>query len=355
MTRVLMTADTVGGVWTYALELADAVAPYGIDVHLATMGRRLSPSQWQEVRRSAVVDVHESELALEWMPEPWADVDRAGAWLQELVDEVQPELLHLNGYSHAALPWQVPTVVVAHSDVVSWWRAVHRAAPSEEWDEYRARVAAGLRGADAVVAPTAAVLDDLRESYAFDRGVVIPNCRRGDWIQDVAKEPLVLGAGRVWDEAKGLAALAAAGDRLPWQVCIAGEGGALGPLPFEELTGWLNRASVFAAPASYEPFGLGILEAGLAGCALVLGDIPSLREVWGEDALFVRRDSDALAGAVRWLIDSPPRRHEMAARARRRAQRYTSGLMAKQYVAVYQRLAATAPGAAPAESTPLYN
>ncbi len=31
-------------------------------------------------------------------------------------------------------------------------------------------------------------------------------------------------------------------------------------------------------PARYEPFGLSVLEAALSGCALVLGDIPSLRE-----------------------------------------------------------------------------
>ena len=38
--RVLMTADTVGGVWTYALELAGALAPLGVDITLATMSPR---------------------------------------------------------------------------------------------------------------------------------------------------------------------------------------------------------------------------------------------------------------------------------------------------------------------------
>ena len=39
--KVLMTADTVGGVWTYALELAGALAPHGVTVALATMGAGL--------------------------------------------------------------------------------------------------------------------------------------------------------------------------------------------------------------------------------------------------------------------------------------------------------------------------
>lgn len=41
--RILMTADTVGGVWTYALELAQALDSRGIQIALATMGR-LFPS-----------------------------------------------------------------------------------------------------------------------------------------------------------------------------------------------------------------------------------------------------------------------------------------------------------------------
>ena len=37
ITKILMTADTVGGIWTYAIELCRAIRPYGIQVALATM------------------------------------------------------------------------------------------------------------------------------------------------------------------------------------------------------------------------------------------------------------------------------------------------------------------------------
>src|SRR5436190_23853133 len=36
--RVLMTADTVGGVWTYALELARVLCEQEVEITLATMG-----------------------------------------------------------------------------------------------------------------------------------------------------------------------------------------------------------------------------------------------------------------------------------------------------------------------------
>jgi glycogen(starch) synthase len=46
---VLMTADTVGGVWTYAAELARTLAARGVDVHLATMGAPVRAHQRQQV------------------------------------------------------------------------------------------------------------------------------------------------------------------------------------------------------------------------------------------------------------------------------------------------------------------
>ena len=79
-----MTADTVGGVWTYALELARALEPHGVEIALATMGARLSAAQRAEVARLANVEVFDSGFKLEWMDEPWRDVEAAGWWLLEL-------------------------------------------------------------------------------------------------------------------------------------------------------------------------------------------------------------------------------------------------------------------------------
>ena len=77
-------------------------------------------------------------------------------------------------------------------------------------------------------------------------------------------------------------------------------------------------------------FGLSALEAALSGCALVLGDIPSLREVWGDAALFVAPDdTDALAQALQGLIDRPAYRRELADRATKRAGLYTPRRMAR--------------------------
>src|SRR5690606_3875973 len=122
----------------------------------------------------------------------------------------------------------------------------------------------------------------------------------------VAAEPFVLTAGRLWDRAKNVAALDAVAPSLPWPVLVAGDDSGpdgqaeigrnlrpLGLLAPAELAQWMGRAAVFALPARYEPFGLAVLEAALSGCALVLGDIPTFRELWDDTALFVPPDDHA--------------------------------------------------------------
>ncbi len=341
--KILMTADAVGGVWTYALELARSLESHGVEFLIATMGPRLSAAQKRDAARSKNVTLIESDLRLEWMDEPWAEVDHASAWLLQSAANFEPELVHLNGYAHAALPWSAPVLVVAHSCVFSWWRAVKGEKPPARYDQYRERVRAGLAAAGLVVAPTAAMLDSLEENYGGGwRGVVIPNGRESRSFRAEAKEHFIFSAGRFWDEAKNLVALEAAAAAADWQVCVAGSGGAdgavvrLGNLAADEMASWLARAAIFCLPARYEPFGLAALEAALSGCALVLGDIESLREVWGDAALFVRPDdAEALASALQMLIADPARRQELAARAQTRAERYSLDRMAAGYLAIY--------------------
>jgi glycogen synthase len=133
-------------------------------------------------------------------------------------------VVHLNGYAHGALPWHAAKVVVGHSCVLSWWRAVHGEPAPAQWDRYRWAVAAGLRAADVVIAPTQSMLNALQENYGVgDCGLVIPNGRRWSGQQAMDKQPLILTAGRLWDEAKNAAMLASIAPELPWPVYLAGE------------------------------------------------------------------------------------------------------------------------------------
>lgn len=351
--KILMTADTIGGVWTYAVELARALRPRGVQVVLATMGRPLSDAQWADVSGLPNVSVRESTHRLEWMADPWMDVDLAGEWLLTLEDRECPDVVHLNGYAHAALPWMAPVIVVGHSCVCSWWEAVRRDQLPDEWTDYTRRVKEGLASADAIVAPSHDMARALVKHYEPSSAVVvIPNGRDAALFPPGLKEQFVFAAGRVWDDAKNLSALDAAAPDVPWPVYIAGDltgpaGGrpslsqahALGPLPRGALADWLARAGIYAFPARYEPFGLSVLEAALAGCALVLGDITSLREIWGAAATFVDPDDHAgIARAITRLCEDDALRRAHAAQARRHALLFGPERMADAYLGLYGRV-----------------
>src|SRR5690242_11085802 len=134
--KVLMTADTIGGIWTYALELSRGLHRHGIEVHLATMGAPLSSLQRRELRTVMNVHLHESNYKLEWMDKPWQDVEAAGAWLLEILERTAPDIVHINGFAHASLSWNCPVLVVAHSCVYSWFAAVRGTPPPARWERY---------------------------------------------------------------------------------------------------------------------------------------------------------------------------------------------------------------------------
>ncbi|HEY0143039.1 MAG TPA: glycosyltransferase family 4 protein [Thermoanaerobaculia bacterium] len=346
--KVLMTADTVGGVWTYAIELIRALPD--IEFILATMGRKANGNQRGEVPPNA--KLIESEYKLEWQDEPWEDVTRAGDWLLDLEATERPDLIHLNGYAHGALPFRAPKLIVGHSCVVSWWCAVKDEDAPREWDIYREHVERGLACADLVAAPSAWMLGALHEHYRFDaRSRLIYNGRTFE-APSVEREKTVFAAGRMWDEAKNLRAVVEAAPMIDAPIRIAGDGGEqsanvqhLGRLDESDMRRAFASSSIYLFPALYEPFGLSILEAANAGCALVIGDIPSLREIWGDAALFVKpRRPREIARAVNEVLATDELREELARRAKQRAAQYTPQRMADGYRGTYEALKAVPRG-----------
>jgi len=351
--RVLMTADPLGDAWTYVLELSSALAQHGVQVGLATMGAPLRHEQRESARQVPDLELFESGFKLEWMQDPWEDVAAAGEWLLRLEARFGPDIVHLNGYAHAALPWSRPRLVAGHSCVLSWWEAVLGEAAPSGWNRYRAEVTRGLAAADLVIAPSRTMLASLERLYGPIRnGMVVPNGRDPSRFLPGPKDDIVLTAGRLWDPARNVTTLECIAAQLPWPVYLAGEEKSphdsavqftsirfLGRLSPEALAAWQRRAAIYVLPARYEPFGLSILEAALAGCALILGDIPSLRETWGDAALFVPPNNvRAVKAALEVLIWDTSRRASMAARARARALEFSPQRMAAGYLNAYGRL-----------------
>ena len=347
--KVLMTGDTVGGVWTFTLELARGLARHGAEVALATMGG--APSDAQRIEAASIPNLRlfSSDFKLEWMEHPWDDVEQAGVWLLGLEESFRPDVVHLNTYGHGALKWSAPTVLTGHSCVTSWWASVKGGPVPCMWDRYKQEVTQSLQSVDFVTAPTRTMLSALREHYCeLPRSRAVLNGRSAWRFQQYAKEKFILSAGRLWDEAKNIRALAEIASRLPWPVYVAGDAGgaslrgcrSLGRLSAARLADWYARASIYVLPAYYEPFGLSALEAALSGCALVLGDIPSLREVWEDAAVFVPPgDSHRLRAAVTSLTRHPHVLREHAQRSYQRALQLGADRMTEEYLRVYEEAA----------------
>jgi glycogen(starch) synthase len=357
--RVLVTTDTVGGVWTYTRELIGGLLRRGVEVTLVSFGGLPSAAQtsWLDSR----VDFRPTSYRLEWMQDSERDVDASIRYLEEIVRQVRPGVLHLNQFCYGSMRVNVPRLVVAHSDVLSWWAEVKgEPAPDDNWFRwYGAVVEQGLAGADLVVAPSRWMLEALARHYFPPRSAAVVHngrdSRRFECHDE--KQDLVVGVGRLWDEAKQVHLLAALAETCP--VLIAGcdrhpqrvpgpqqgrfgQAIATGFQSEEQLAALFARAAVYAGTSCYEPFGLAPLEAALAGCALVLNDIPSFREIWSDAAVYFRRNEPgSLAAAVQALRAAPHLRRLYAARAQQRArERYTADRMVSQYLEIYSSLVA---------------
>jgi glycosyltransferase involved in cell wall biosynthesis len=350
--RIMMTADAVGGAWTFATALARAIAVRHGAVHLVVMGPPPAPHQLASIRDVSNIFVEVTDLALEWQDPGGVDVGRARGRLEAIARRVRPDLVHLNSYREALFAWPAPVLLTAHSCVRSWWRACHGGEPvGAGWQTYAENVRAALHAVP-WIAPT----QTFRRCIASLYSTPAPGGMIWNGIEPTApapiKEPFVLAAGRLWDEAKNLAALEESARTLDWPIRLAGEGTPgprravakshfvfLGALSRNNLQTVMRRAAIFASPALYEPFGLAVLEAAQAGCALALADIPTFRELWDGAALFADPADERQFGALlARLRHDEVLRTKMGRAAARRAARYTLAAMTDGYLGAYGRV-----------------
>ena len=344
----MLTTDAVGGVWRYSLELASGLAARQVEVLLVSMGPPPSPEQRAEAE--AICALRVTGLPLDWLAETPAQIAGAAPRLAGIAAEWGADSVHL--HAPALVPearWPAPVVAVAHSCVGTWWRTMRGDQPMPPDLAWRATMTGvGLRTADAAIAPSRAFARDLVACYGLSSPVhAIHNGRRANPAVS-GRRGGALTAGRLWDEAKNIHTLDEAAGRSAFDISAAGpcagpNGTAiscrnlrlLGSLDNAELARAYANARVFVSVARYEPFGLAVLEAAQSGCALVLSDIPTFRELWDGAALFVDPgDPDAVARA----LDAAMREPHLAEAARTRARVYSADAMAGATLRLYAAL-----------------
>ena len=354
--RVFMTADAVGGVWQYALDLAQGLRAYDTETTLCVLGPRPSPAQHAAARRIPGLRLICLDLPLDWTAACPEDVLDAAAAVVDVAKAEGSGIIHLNSPALAAGPrFPAPVVTVCHSCMATWWQAIRKRPMSRQFRWHKDLVAQGLGKADAIVAPSGAFARVIAQVYDLPVApMVVYNGRRPCVRQSlpegtIPETPFAFTAGRLWDEGKNLRTLDEAAARMSMPVFAAGplkgpnrasikfaHVQALGNLSDGHVAEWLAAKPIFVSTARYEPFGLAVLEAAEAGCALVLSDIPTFRELWEGAAYFVPpNDHVAVAAAVEQMAGDARQRTLYASAARRRARRYTAEVMAAKVRAIY--------------------
>jgi glycosyltransferase involved in cell wall biosynthesis len=285
------------------------------------------------------------DVPLEWMQENTRAYEAAEKPLLQIARIFRADLIHANQFCFGALPIHTPKIVTAHSDVLSW-AGVCRPEGFEDsiWlRRYCALVNSGLRGANAIVAPTQWMACALRRGFPAAKNVgVILN---GRTIESMRVDPCqrilqAVSVGRLWDEAKGFSVLAGMDAAMP--VVVAGEttledAAAAGALSEEEVLSLFRCSSVYVATSVYEPFGLAPLEAALCGCAVVANDIESLREVWCDAAIYYRGAAE-LRRVLDRLVERPDELRCARLRSQRRGLELSVEKMMDGYLDLYTEL-----------------
>ena len=337
--RLLMTTDAVGGVWTYSRDMAVALAREGIDVILAVIG----PPPSSRTRAACAADgleLVDIEGPLDWTARCDAELEPVRQRILEAAEQTGSDLIQVHAPAFVPDPSALPVIAVAHSCIATWWARVRGGAlpPDLEW--HARATARGLERAAAVVAPSHAFAADLRACYTLGRDIhVIHNGRPTPAVIQAGDTAAatVFATGRVWDDAKNLVLLDRVAARLGAKIEIAGATRApdgnerllhhavsLGQLDDHQIRARLAEKPVFVSPAIYEPFGLGVLEAAQAGCALVLADQPTFRELWHGCALFADPTDDReFEAKIAPLLNDPAARARLGRCARERSRNYS--------------------------------
>ena len=179
------------------------------------------------------------------------------------------------------------------------------------------------------------------------------------WLRGEADDTAVIGSVGRLDPEKGFDSLVRALPALQASATLVGDGAErdrldmlateLGVRDRFAITGWtedvrrhLASFTVFCLPSRSESFPLSVVEAMLAGLPVVATDVGSVAEAvhHGETGFLVPpNDVDALADALRRLLDDPELRGSMGARGRELAlERFTAERMVASFEALYEEL-----------------
>ncbi|MCI1641062.1 MAG: glycosyltransferase family 4 protein [Actinomyces sp.] len=357
--------DVPGGVQFHIRDLAGELIRRGHEVSVLTPSEHADlPDFATSVGAAVPIPFNGSVARLSFGPLVSA---RTRRWL----DEGGFDVLHVHEPTTpsismlAVMNADVPVVATFHSSMDRSYAREMTAGvlrPLMERISVRIAVSAEARrtliehhGGDAVIIPNGVETRAFREAAP-----------RSEWEQ-TAERPVIAFLGRLDEPRKGLSVFAEA---LPTvldahpgaRFLIAGRGGAeeirqrlsvhgdsvrfLGEVTDADKQSLLRGATVYVAPQTGgESFGIVLVEAMSAGCAVVASELAAFRAVLADGRaglLFPTGDARALSDTLIGALDDRARLAEIARIGQREAAQYDWGVVTDRILAVYQAAEGTA-------------
>jgi glycosyltransferase involved in cell wall biosynthesis len=110
-----------------------------------------------------------------------------------------------------------------------------------------------------------------------------------------------------------------------------------GYVPDEDLAGLYKEAEAYVFPSLSEGFGIPGLDAMVLGTPVVCSDIPTLKEIYGDAALYFDPHSeDDMAEKIKKILQDQKLRQDLIEKGKKQVQIYSWHKMAETTLATYQ-------------------
>lgn len=361
---------------------------YGIDVNCLTLDKKTGVERYVDclVRAMIATPLRNGDRVRLYVAKIPAGYELPTGWEWKELGFALPK-----GWTHVRLSWEllqnppdvffnpaheVPLYVGRRTRAVS---TVHDLAFLRVPDAYSQRgrqrqllaVRRAVKRAATLLAVSGTTANDLVELMGVDRAkivvtplavnpdeFVVTDEKRDEVLRKyrLTQEKYVLYVGRLETKKNILTLLRAFGQLKkemgvghPLELVLAGKWGygqedilrtlnannngvrVLGFTPEDDIAALYGGALAFCFPSLYEGFGMPVLEAACAGTPVIAADIPALREVMDDAAIFVTpRDVSGWTAAMRRMVHEPALRAECVRKGEARAHAYAWSETAKK-------------------------
>lgn len=298
--KLLITTDVSSEIWSYTIKLCESIKFYiKADILIVSFGGK--PDKFQEEEAKALnLDIMYTDYFPE-ISDKRAVID-AENFLLQVINDFDPNIVHLNHYMTISDKVECPVIVTGHGDLISLIKWT-RSNTFKNIDQYRESVKNAVNSADAVILTSRFAVECLHKEYDFNNKFrVIYNGINIDTASNLPEKPCILAEGDLNDRSKNIGLLMKIADKIPESIKIRVIGNNnfdrnnkriewINNLSFEEKVQLHKKSSIFLALSSYEPFGFSSIISAYSNCAILANDIPFHRELWGDCACVYERNN----------------------------------------------------------------